>query len=115
MDVRFLVHLLVRDEVKFGDVLAVSVGLDAGYDLPPFVIVPVGKFVACDDHLHAKVGEEVLVVVAPRSADNGKGSLALQDFPILVEDRPDPRGLPLDDLFGLTDNLLVAEDLRDLA
>ena len=109
VDVRLLVQLLIGDEVKFGDVLGIRVGLDGRDDLPALVIVPVGELVAGDDHFHPEVPEQVLVVVAPRAADNGKCGLSLADLPVLVEDRADPGSLPRDDLFGLLDEFRVAE------
>ena len=74
-----------------------------------------GELVTGDDHLHAEVAEEVLVVVAPAAADDCERGFALQDFPVLVEDGSDPGGLPLDDLLGLPDKFLVAETPGHLA
>ncbi len=103
------VHVLVRGEVELGDVLGVGVGLDGRDDLAAFVVVAVGELVPGDDHLHAEVPEQVLVVVAPRAADEGECGLSCTDLPVLFEGRGDPGSLAGDDLLGLLDELRVAE------
>ena len=68
-------------DVQFLDVAAVGIDLDGGQHFAAFVVVAMGELVAGGDDFHADVGEQILVVVRPRAADEERGLLALRSAP----------------------------------
>ena len=102
-------------DVEFLDVAAVRVHLDGWQHIAAFVVIAVGELVTGGNGFHADVGEQILIVVGARTADEERGFLAHVLGLDLGLDRAHGGHFGGDDFLDAGFEFLVVEELRDLA